>query len=159
MRQQKDWTKIIPLFAIGGIVGMLVLGAFPDIWEGTGAADTVRGATRGAGSAGRSAGGHAASAGSSIGEAMGTLVPKILLVIGVIIGLIILFKIIGNRRSGSSGRTALRRAERDEYQAITSARSDGQRAVHQAQVEAQQRRDEAIRLAQQWSAAEQDRWV
>lgn len=162
-RQQKDWTKIGLWLVFGVPIGLLVIGALPDIFEGTGAADTARSAGHAAGSAGRSAGSHAASAGSSAGAMFENIVAFGIIAVIAGIGLWILFKIIGatNRRGGSgrNGATALRHAQRDEHQAISNARMQGQQAIHQAQVEAQQRRDEAIRLAQRWSSEQQDRWV
>lgn len=159
--QNADWMKIRLWLIFGVPIGLLVLGALPDIFEGTGAADTARSAGHAAGSAGRSAGSHAASAGSSAGDAFENVMAYGIIAVIAGLGLWVLIKVIGaaNRRGGSSGKTALRHAEREENQALSNARIRGQRAVHQAQVEAQQRRDEAIRLAQQWSAAEQDRWV
>jgi len=161
--QNKDWTKIGIWLIFGVPIGLLVLGALPDIFEGTGAADTARSAGHTAGSAGRSAGSHAASAGSSAGAMFENIVAFGIIAVIAGIGLWILFKIIGaaNRRGGSgrNGQTALRNAQRDEHQAISNARVQGQQAIHQAQQEAQRRRDEAIRAAQQRVSAEQDRWV
>lgn len=162
--QNKDWLKIAIAIAFGIPVLMLVIGALPDIAEGTGAADTVRGAGRSAGSAGRAAGGYAHDAGSNAGSIFENVVAFGLIAAIAGIGLWILVKVMrlfggGRRGSASGGNNALRNAQREEYQAIANARNEIQHQVAQARAEAAQRRDQAVRSAHAQVAAEQDRWV
>lgn len=162
--QNADWTKIAIWSGIGIPVALVIIGSLPELFEETGAADTTRGAGRAASSAARGAGGYASNAGSSAGAMFENVMAYGIIVVIAGIGLWILVKVFklfggGKRGSARSGATALRQAQREEYQAVANARAEVQHQVAQARAEATRRRDQAVHSAQVQVDAEQDRWV
>jgi hypothetical protein len=158
-----DWTKFA-IWVMGIIVGLVILGSLPELFEETGAADTVRGAGRSAGSAGRAAGGYAHDAGSNAGAVFENVVAFGIIAAIAGIALWVLIKVMrlfggGRRGSARGGNNALRNAQREEYQSIAQARAEVQQQVAQARAEATRRRDQAVHSAQVQVDAEQDRWV
>lgn len=144
-----DWTKIT-IRGIVIVVGLVVLDGLHDIWKESGAADTVRGAGR--------------SAGSSAGAVFENVMAYAIIAVIAGIGIWILVKIMrlfggGKRGNARGGNSALRNAQREEYQSITAARSEAQQQVAQARNDATRRRDQAVRAAQAQVNSEQDRWV
>lgn len=154
--KNKPWGTWLLIGLLALVIVPMVFGALPDIWEESGAGSTVSSAGSGAGHAVSSAG-HAASSGVSslLGVAMG---------IGTIVVLFIGLRWLLRSGSGGfgggggkGGQRDLQWAQRDEYAAIAQARSEGQRAVQQAQMEATRRRNAAVQAAQQMING-QDGW-
>lgn len=145
--KNKPWGTWALVGVLVLVIGPMVLGALPAIFEETGASNTV------------------SSAGHSAGAALPGIVGAVGTALLVLGGLWLLLKIVprllrggGGGGGSKGGARALRNAQRDEFQAVADARAQGQREVHQARITAERKRDAAIRAAQARVAAEQDGW-